>query len=502
MGVGNSKKKEIKAPPPPDRKEIKTIFEICSKKIALFRNKKINAIKTKKKDIIEYLKKENLDFAKTKLESLIRDEEYVTVCDILGPFLELLLERFIYIDTSNECPADLRKQLDSIIYSCSRLEIEDFLKLRDIMKRKYGENYITKAENNADKFIDEFLIDKLQVKLIPESTINMRLKQIAMENQIPFNFAGINQAPGDLVQSVGGFNPYGNVNPYGSPSNFNNSQQGGNNLPPQNIGNPYGPPQDNGNPYGPPPDSGNPYGPQDNNSPYPLFQNISNSQFPQPDDNNQNPYTQSNNNSVQNPFASQNASVKSSSGNKFDNNISQENQNIQNSIPGNSGNNFSQNPSFKNNNSTIKQSDINVKVSQQNVNNSLGNQSKDNNPFVNNSINNSENSKATGAFNQSQNENSNVSSSVKDNNNNENNNNAGGNEFDRKKTQNPYDLNREYTHDEEKPMIKKGESKSINDSLFGNPSTFNLIEKSQIEQPKEQSKSINPKSDYNPKEDV
>ena len=72
MGVGNSKKKEIKAPPPPDRKEIKTIFEICSKKIALFRNKKINAIKTKKKDIIEYLKKENLDFAKTKLESLIR----------------------------------------------------------------------------------------------------------------------------------------------------------------------------------------------------------------------------------------------------------------------------------------------------------------------------------------------------------------------------------------------------------------------------------------------
>ena len=51
-------------------------------------------------------------------------------------------------------------------------------------------------------------------------------------------------------------------------------------------------------------------------------------------------------------------------------------------------------------------------------------------------------------------------------------------------------------------MIKKGESKSINDSLFRNESTFNPIEKSQIEQPKEPSKSINPKSDYNPKEDV
>ena len=49
MGVGNSKKKEIKVPTPPDRKEIKTMLEICSKKLTLFRNKKINAIKTKKK---------------------------------------------------------------------------------------------------------------------------------------------------------------------------------------------------------------------------------------------------------------------------------------------------------------------------------------------------------------------------------------------------------------------------------------------------------------------
>ena len=103
MGFGNSKKKEIPVPSPPDKKEIKSIFEICSKKLTLFRNKKINALKTKKQDIIKYLKEQNIDFAKSKLESYIRDEEYITVCDILGPFLELLIERFIYIDASSEC---------------------------------------------------------------------------------------------------------------------------------------------------------------------------------------------------------------------------------------------------------------------------------------------------------------------------------------------------------------------------------------------------------------
>ena len=480
MGFGNSKKKEIPVPSPPDKKEIKSIFEICSKKLTLFRNKKINALKTKKQDIIKYLKEQNIDFAKSKLESYIRDEEYITVCDILGPFLELLIERFIYIDASSECPADLRKQLDSVIYSCSRLEIEDFLKLKDIIKRKYGQNYITKAENNADKFIDEFLVDKLQVKFIPESTINMKLKQIAMENKIPFNYPGLSEAPGDLVQSIGRFNPYGNANPYGQPSDFNNSQQGGNNLPPK----------DNGNPYGPPPDSGNPYGPSQSNnncSLYPTFSQINNYQFPQPDNSSRNPYEQSNN-SVNNPFASQNGEIKSSQGSKVNND---NNQNIQNS---NSGNSFSKNPSFQNNNSTVNQSEINAKISQQNMNNS---QSKNDNQSINNSINNS---KVTGAFvNQSQAENNNPS--IKDENSNENN--VGdGKEIERKKTNNPYELNREYTHDEEKNILKKGESKSINDSLFRNESRFNPIEKSQFEEPKEPSKSTISKTDYNPKEDV
>ena len=44
MGFGNSKKKEIEVPTPPDKNELKTIFQICSNKLTLFRNKKINII--------------------------------------------------------------------------------------------------------------------------------------------------------------------------------------------------------------------------------------------------------------------------------------------------------------------------------------------------------------------------------------------------------------------------------------------------------------------------
>ena len=286
MGFGNSKKKETEVQPPPDKKEIKSIFQICSKKLTLFRNKKIHTLKKTKNEIIKNLQENNLDYAKCRMESYIRDEDYITVCDIVGPYLEILEERFIYIDSSTECPADLRKQLDGVIYAASHLEIEDFVKLKDIIKRKYGLNYITKAENNVDKFIDEFLVEKLQVKIVSESSLMMRLRQLSYENNINFNFSNECNVPGELVQSIGNFNPYGSINPYGQPSNVNYNQQQ-NNLPPQDNGNPYGPPPDNGNPYGPPPDNGNPYGPPpDNVNPYgPPPEN--NNPFPKAEDHNQ-----------------------------------------------------------------------------------------------------------------------------------------------------------------------------------------------------------------------
>ena len=518
MGFGNSKKKEIEVPTPPDKNELKTIFQICSNKLTLFRNKKINSLKIKKNEIIQDLKEENLDFAKSRLISYISDEDYITACDILGPFLEILEERIIYIDSSNECPADLRKQLDSVIYASIRLEIEDFLKLKDTIKRKYGENYITKAEKNVDKFIDEFLIDKLQVKLYPESLINIRLKQICNENNIKFNFPMEENVPGELVQSIGGFNPYGSLNPYGQPSNMNNNQPENNNLPPKDDGNPYSSqPKDPYDSF-----SGNNKSlnkdnlqfptEENNNNPHESSNNPSN-QFPSQNDSGQFPETEEKNKnpfeSTNNAFISQNEEIKSSSGSKFNDEKNQNN------------NNSSQ--CFNSNN--VNLSEIDLKNSKQNINNSLENQSNENKKSINDSIKNSNNFRITGKFleksqtsaennnnieNSNNENNNNVENSNNENNNNvENSNNENNDinkEYEKKKTKNPFEINRDYTHDEDRP-IQKGESKSINVNIFKNESIFNPVEnKSQIEEPKVENKSMNPKipnlDDYNPKEDV
>ena len=116
--MGNENQKKGKKGPPvhiPTPSEIKTYIMIAQNKLTLFRNKKIDAIRKKKLEIAKSLKENNLDVAKAKMDSLIREEDYITSYDILGPLLEILKERVTYIVTSTECPPDLRAQLDTVI---------------------------------------------------------------------------------------------------------------------------------------------------------------------------------------------------------------------------------------------------------------------------------------------------------------------------------------------------------------------------------------------------
>ena len=345
--MGNDQKQ--KGPvvvPMPTPAEIKTYIMIAQTKLNLFRNKKIEIIKKKKIEIANCLKENNLDVAKAKMDSLIREEDYITAYDILSPLLEILKERVTYIITSAECPPDLRAQLDSVIYASTRLEFEELFKLRDLIMRKYGSAYIQKAESNVDKLVNINLVEKLKIKPASDAFLTIRLKQLCKEKKIPFEFpseisSDINVDIGNPFGGPGGdFNPYASTqgpggNPYGPPGDNPYGPPSGNPYgPPQGPpgGNPYGPPQgppQGGNPFGPqqgppggnpfgsqqgPPQGGNPYGsmqgPPQGGNPYGSMQGPPQGGNPYgpPSNDNSNPFNQSQggNNNNNNPFASMN----------------------------------------------------------------------------------------------------------------------------------------------------------------------------------------------------
>ena len=222
--MGNDNKKAKKqSTPVPTAMEIKTYIMVGQNKLTLFRNKRVFAIKQKRQEIGKCLKENNLDVAKAKMDTLIKDEDIITCYDILGPICEILKEKVTYLLSSKECPPDLRAPLDTLMYASSRLEIEEFHKLKNLVTLKYGSMYISKAESNADGLVNVNLIEKLKVKPAAEAFINIRLKQLCKEDKINFEFPQEIQ-PIDF-NDIGNFNQ-DSFNPYESNSGGNNYQGG------------------------------------------------------------------------------------------------------------------------------------------------------------------------------------------------------------------------------------------------------------------------------------
>lgn len=243
MGSNPSKKAE-KPTKTPTVMEVKTYIMVTQGKLTLNRNKKVQSIKKKKQEIIECLKERNLDVAKAKMDSMIREEDSVTVYDILGTLCEILKERVTYLFNATECPEDIRAPLLTIIYASTRIDLEELHKLRELIRTKYGDEFIAKGDSNDGELVNRNVIEKLKVKPIADTFITIRLKQLCKEQKLEIDF------PSDYEQQIDPFvsnipqqpqgpqsyNPYGDVNPYADNNPYTNGNLG---FPGNNLANPY-----------------------------------------------------------------------------------------------------------------------------------------------------------------------------------------------------------------------------------------------------------------------
>ena len=205
--------------PPVTKMQIKTYIMVCQNKLSLFRNKKVFENKKKKDEIVVALKQNNIDIAKAKMENILRNEDMITVYDILSPMCEILKEKVTYIYEQSEVPPEIRSQLDTLIYASSRIELDDLFTLRTLIGKKFGQLYLQKADANTDNLVNVNVVEKLMIKPPSQAFLNIRLKQLCREKQIKFDF------PEELAPNFDGLP---------GPNNFGNIQCGGNN------GNPYG----------------------------------------------------------------------------------------------------------------------------------------------------------------------------------------------------------------------------------------------------------------------
>jgi hypothetical protein len=394
MGSDTSKKTpsiKVKIPTPI---EIKTYIMVCQNKMTLFRNKKVLQIKKKREEIKTSLLQNNLDIAKAKMDSIIREEDTITVYDILGPLCEILKEKVTYMLSSNSPPNDLRAQLDTIVYASTRLEMEDLGKLAFLLRDKYGMSYYNKANNNEDGLVNINVVEKLKIKPSADAFLTIRLKQLCKEMKIEYEFPNeINPFEGEVKndnfpeQNQMG-NPFGGqggqaFNPYDNNNNMNGNNQFGNNFGNYN--------NNNNNQFG---NYNN-----NNNNQFNNFNNNNNNNFGNFDNNNNNNNQFGNfGNNNNNQFGNFDNNNNNNFGN-FDN-FNNNNKNFNNN---NNNNNFGGFDNFNNQNNNNNNNNMNPYNNNNNNNDfSFPNPNNNNNNFNNNNNNNNNNSNFNPYASQSQ----------------------------------------------------------------------------------------------------
>jgi len=151
-----------------DATQCKTKLKLAMSRIKLQKNKKDNLAKNGKREVADLLKSGKEGDARVKVENVIKDDFSIETLELMELFCELLMSRLSSIQSSKECPADLKEAICTIIYAAPRLDIEELTDIRKQFIIKFGKPFAQDAMSNKDNCVNARVVHKLGI-LTPEN---------------------------------------------------------------------------------------------------------------------------------------------------------------------------------------------------------------------------------------------------------------------------------------------------------------------------------------------
>ena len=193
MGITAPKKrKEEKNKDHNNPKYLTDLLESSQKACRQYLNEKEDIKLKKKEDIIKFLNLKDMNSSKHIMELILKEEDDIIIFVLLNRIIETLKEKIDLLIDSKECPPTLKASLNTILYSASRLEIKELKEFREIIKEKYGPEFLSKADNNEELLVNEVLVEKFKNNIYSEQLIIIRLKSICIEKNIDYQFLDVN----------------------------------------------------------------------------------------------------------------------------------------------------------------------------------------------------------------------------------------------------------------------------------------------------------------------
>lgn len=91
--------------------------------------------------MFNYMRQKNIDSAIKIADEILKEENYLTIFDVLNNMIKIIKSKCMFIITKDECPTAMRPVLDTLIFLSKRLEIDELSQFRKNRTKIWKELY-------------------------------------------------------------------------------------------------------------------------------------------------------------------------------------------------------------------------------------------------------------------------------------------------------------------------------------------------------------------------
>lgn len=168
--------------------ELKISLQLIQIKLKQRLQKKEVFIKKQIETICSKLHESKQSLAFLNTETLMIEEDQANAFAILDPIVGLIIDNLKLIYETNEALENptINSSIQTLIYSSKLIDsIEEINTCANFFKKKYGEDYLSKALINSDQLVNINVLKATEKLQKNSDEINQRLYSIAISNNIP-----------------------------------------------------------------------------------------------------------------------------------------------------------------------------------------------------------------------------------------------------------------------------------------------------------------------------
>lgn len=175
--------------PPLNPTRVKTTLKMAISKLKFLQEKKTALTKQQRRQLADLLGAGKESSAKIRVENIIRDDIYIELLEYCELYCELLLARISLILDPQRPTVDpgLKEAILLVLYSLHHTEIKELIMLSDMLRVKYGHEFVTGVMANSEGDVPEKIVKRCGIEPPSDVLVDLYLTEIARAYEVPYS---------------------------------------------------------------------------------------------------------------------------------------------------------------------------------------------------------------------------------------------------------------------------------------------------------------------------